>query len=155
MDYNAIPEITGAIKGGFTYKGLDFNVFVMGVTNRTVALPYNYTHPFVQNNNITAFSANPWTPATAATATSPRLTTQDNINNNQATDFYMRDGSYIKLRNIELGYTFGLGKIEAVRLSVTGTNLFTWDKIDDLEAESLSTGYPLSKAVSLGLKVNF
>lgn len=155
MDFSNVPEITGGINGGFSYKGFDFNVFIMGVTNRTVFLPTAYTHPFVGNNNITVFSANPWTPETANMATSPRLTTQDNINNNQNTDFYMRDGSFLKLRDIELGYTFGLGKIEEVRLSLTGNNLFTWDKIDDLEAESLSSGYPLSKTVSVGLKVNF
>lgn len=155
FDFSKVPEITAAINGGFSYKGFDFNVFLMGVANRTVTLPTAYTHPFVGNNNITVFSANAWTPETAAMATSPRLTTQDNSNNDQETDFYMRNGSFIKLRNLELGYTFRVGKIEEVRLSVAGNNLCTWDKIDDLEAESLSSGYPLSKTVSFGLKVKF
>jgi hypothetical protein len=46
-----------------------------------------------------------------------------------------------------------LKKLDAIRIFVNGTNLFTWDKIDDLEAERLSMGYPLMKAVSFGLKV--
>ena len=155
IGYSNIPEITGGLNVGFNYKGFDFDVFVQGVTNRTVTLPYNYTHPFVENNNITAFSANPWTSETANTATSPRLTTQNNSNNNQNTDFYMRNGSFVKLRSAELGYTFRAGSIDQVRLSISGNNLFTWDKIEGLEAENLSNGYPLSKTVCIGLKVNF
>lgn len=141
---------------GFKFKGFDFDAFVQGVTNRTVVLPTAYTDPFVLgNNNITAFSANAWTEATAATATRPRLTTLYNDNNYHGSDFYMRDGSFIKLRSIELGYTFKLKGSTNFRLFVNGTNLFTWDKIDDLEAERLSNGYLLVKTVSLGLKANF
>jgi TonB-linked SusC/RagA family outer membrane protein len=154
IGYSNVPELTLGFNLGFKYKGFDFDAFVEGVTNRTIGLPYNYTHPLVDNRNITVFSANAWTPETAATATSPRLTTQNNPNNTQSTDFYMRDGSFIKLRSIELGYTFTINKRD-LRVFANGTNLFIWDKIDDLEAESLSMGYPLSKAVALGLKLSF
>ncbi len=155
IDYSNMPEITGGLNLGFAYKGFDFDAFVEGVTNRTVLLPFSYTIPFVNNNNVTAFSSNPWTPETASSATSPRLTTQNNLNNHQNTDFYMRDGSFIKVRSLELGYTTRLGAIEKMRVFVNGTNLFIWDKIDGLEAERLSMGYPLVKAYSLGLKVHF
>lgn len=153
--FTDIPEVTLGLNLGFKYKGFDFDAFFQGVTNRTVVLPNAYTHPFVDNNNITQFSLNAWTPETAQTATSPRLTTQNNGNNSQDSDFYMRDGSFIKLRSVELGYTFSSGKIKDIRVFLNGTNLFTWDQIEDLEAERLSSGYPLVKSVSLGLKVNF
>jgi hypothetical protein len=56
-----------------------------------------------------------------------------------------------------LGYTLPqrgfLRKLDAVRVFVNGTNLFTWDKIEGLEAERLSMGYPLVKAVTFGMKV--
>ncbi|HKM94023.1 MAG TPA: SusC/RagA family TonB-linked outer membrane protein [Prolixibacteraceae bacterium] len=153
--YNNMPEFTFGFNLGFKYKRFDLDAFFQGVTNRTVILPFEYTHPFVNNNNITAFSENAWTPETASTATSPRLSTQLNFNTQVNTDFYARDGSFIKLRSLELGYSTKIGKIENVRIYFNGTNLFTWDKIDDLEAERLSSGYPLMKSLSLGLKVNF
>lgn len=155
IGYSNIPEFTFGFNLGFKFKRFDFDAFFQGVTNRTVTLPFDYTHPFVNNNNITIFSANAWTPETANTATSPRLTTQMNLNNQVASDFWMRDGSFIKLRSIEMGYSTPVGKIEKVRIFINGTNLFTWDKIEDLEAERLSNGYPLVKSISLGLKVNF
>lgn len=155
IDYTNVPELTYGLNLGFKFKGFDFDAFIQGVTNRTVTLPTNYIMPFIGNNNITEFSRNAWTPETALTATAPRLTTQNNDNNYRSSDFYMRNGSFIKLRSVELGYSFGLGSIDHIRAFVNGTNLFVWDKIDDLEAERLSSGYPLAKSVSLGLKVDF
>lgn len=157
---SGIPEWTFGFNLGFKYKGFDFDAFLQGVTNRTVTMPSAYTQPFGNsNNNITPFSLNAWTPATAATATSPRLSTITNLNNTQSSDFWYRDGSFVKLRSIELGYTvpkLGLfKKIETVRFYVNGTNLFTWDKINSLEAENLSMGYPLMKAVSFGVNLVF
>lgn len=162
MNFAKLPEITLGFNIGFKYAGFDFDAYLQGVLNRTVSLlddAYNYTHPIANNNNITIFSINSWTPETAASATTPRLSTQNNENNNKASDFWMRNGSFFKLRSIEAGYTFPqkgvLKKIDAVRVFVNGTNLFTWDKIEDLEAERLSMGYPLMKAVSFGFKMKF
>ncbi|WP_199750510.1 SusC/RagA family TonB-linked outer membrane protein [Gynurincola endophyticus] len=157
MGFAKLPEITLGFNLGFRYKGFDFDAFLQGVMNRTVSLlddAYIYTHPFVNNNNMTVFSQNSWTPQTANTATYPRLSTLSNANNDQQSDFWLRNGNFFKLRSIELGYTFSLIKeLDDVRVFVNGTNLFTWDKIEDLEAERLSMGYPLMRAVTLGLKV--
>lgn len=162
IGYSDIPEITIGFNLGFTYKNFDFDAFLQGAMNRTVTLlgaAYNYTHPFADNNNITEFSKNYWTPATASTATSPRLSTLQNPNNDQAADYWMRNGNFLKLRSLELGYTFHVKKwlkgLEGIRLFASGTNLFTWDKIEDLEAENQSMGYPLTKVVSFGFNVKF
>lgn len=162
IDYAKLPEITIGFNLGFKYKRFDFDAFFQSALNRTVSLlndAYIYTHPFVDNNNITAFSTNSWTPATAQTATMPRLSTLSNANNNQASDFWLRDGSFLKLRSVELGYTLPqtgvLKDLDVVRFYVNGTNLLSFDKIDDLEAERLSMGYPLMKAVSFGLRMKF
>jgi len=160
MGYPRLPEITLGFNLGFKYKSFDFNAYLEGALHRTVSLlddAYAYTHPFVNNNSITPFSANSWTPETANTATSPRLSTLSNANNNQQSDFWLRDGSFFKLRSVELGYTIPkkgyLKKLDAIRIFVNGTNLFIWDHIDNLEAERLSMGYPLMKVVSFGLSV--
>src|SRR5690606_30682768 len=56
--FTDIPELTFGFNLGFKYKGFDFDAFFQGATNRTVVLPQAYTHPFVNNNNITQFSLN-------------------------------------------------------------------------------------------------
>jgi TonB-linked SusC/RagA family outer membrane protein len=160
IGYAKLPEITLGFNLGFKYMGFDFAAYGEGVLHRTVSLlddAYIYTHPFVNNNNITPFSANAWTPQTANTATAPRLSTQSNANNDQQSDFWLRNGNFFKLRSVELGYTLPrvgfLKKLDAIRVFANGTNLIVWDKIDNLEAERLSMGYPLMKVVAFGLKV--
>lgn len=159
MKFSRIPEWTMGVNVGFKFKGFDVDAFFEGVTNRTVIMPSAYTQPFAGGNNITPFSLNAWTPETAFTANSPRLTTQTNLNNTQSSDFWMRDGSFIKLRSLELGYTvpkIGIFKhFDTIRAFANGTNLFVWDKITALEAENLSMGYPLMKSVSVGLNIVF
>lgn len=162
MNYASLPELTLGFNLGFKFKRFDFDAYLQGTLNRTINLLDQaniYTHPFVNNNNITVFSANSWTPETAGTATSPRLSTLNNANNNQSSDYWMRNGSFFKLRSIELGYTLPqtgiLRNMDLVRIYASGTNLFTWDQLDDLEAERLSMGYPLMKTVSFGLRVKF
>lgn len=161
LKYAKLPEITLGFNAGFKYAGFDFEAFVQGVMNRTVSLlddAFDYTHPLANNNNITVFSNNPWTPETAGTATSPRLSTLVNNNNNQQADFWLRNGSFFKLRSVEVGYTLPskkiLKKFEVLRVYVSGNNLLS-TKIDGLEPERLSMGYPLMKTVTAGVKVKF
>lgn len=162
IGYGTVPEITMGLNLGLKYKGFDFSAFVQGVMHRTVSLlstAYAYTHPFVNNNSITNFSANSWTPDNAATATTPRLSTLSNPNNDQPSDFWFRNGKFFKLRSIELGYTFEkngiLKSFDGLRVFVNGTNLFTFNKIDNLEPENLSMGYPLTKVVNFGFNMKF
>jgi TonB-linked SusC/RagA family outer membrane protein len=161
MKFTKLPEVTLGFNVGFKYAGFDFDAFVQGVMNRTVSLlddAFAYTHPLANNNNITAFSNNPWTPETAATATSPRLSTLVNNNNNQQAEFWLRSGNFFKLRSVEVGYTLPaksfLKKFEVFRLYLSGNNLLS-TKIEGLEPERLSMGYPLMKTITLGAKVKF
>src|SRR6185437_15949966 len=141
--YTNVPEITLGLNLSFAYRGFDLSAFAQGVLHRTVDLlstAYNYTHPFVNNNNITAFSANSWTPANASTASTPRLSTLSNPNNDQTSNFWMRNGDFVNLRSLELGYTFPkkgiMQKVGTVRIYANGTNLFVFKKIDGLEPEN-------------------
>lgn len=161
MKFAKLPEITMGLTIGFSYGGFDFDAFVQAVTNRTVSLfsdAFDYTHPLANNNNITVFSDNPWTPETAATATSPRLSTLVNNNNNQQAEFWLRNGSFIKLRSVELGYTLPtkkvLQKFDMMRFYLSGNNLLS-TTIEGLEPERLSMGYPLMKTITVGLKAKF
>ncbi|MFT3822592.1 MAG: SusC/RagA family TonB-linked outer membrane protein [Chitinophagaceae bacterium] len=161
LKFAKLPEITLGFNVGFKYAGFDFDAFLQGVMNRTVSLlddAFDYTHPLANNNNITAFSGNPWTAETANTATSPRLSTLVNNNNNQQADFWLRNGNFFKLRSVEVGYSLPskkiLKKFEVLRIYVSGNNLLS-TKIEGLEPERLSMGYPLMKTITLGFKAKF
>ncbi|GGH64329.1 TonB-linked SusC/RagA family outer membrane protein [Filimonas zeae] len=161
LRFTKLPEMTLGFNIGFKYAGFDFDAFVQGIMNRTVNLldeAFTYTHPLANNNNITAFSSNPWTPETAATATSPRLSTLANNNNEQQADFWLRNGNYFKLRSAELGYTLPakkfLKRFDILRVYISGNNLLS-TKIDGLEPERLSMGYPLMRTITAGIKAKF
>jgi hypothetical protein len=161
MRFAKLPEITMGFNLGCKYAGFDLDVFVQDVTNRTISLiddAFDYTHPLANGNNITLFSDNPWTPDQAQTATSPRLSTLVNNNNNQQADFWLRNGSFFKVRSIELGYTVPqkgfFKRIDALRIYANGNNLIS-SKIERLEPERLSMGYPLMKTITAGIKAKF
>jgi hypothetical protein len=103
-----------------------------------------------------------WTPSTAETANYPRLSTMTNTNNQQVSDFWLRDGSYLRLKSIELGYTGSFSflkkmSVQSIRIFVNAYNPITWDKIDiiDPELPGDNAYYPVCKAYNVGFKFNF
>jgi TonB-linked SusC/RagA family outer membrane protein len=156
------PEILYSFNTGASYKGFNLDLFFQGVANRSVYLNGYMFQPFVNDANISTWAAEGhWTPATHATATFPRLTTQLNDNNYRSSDFWVRKANFIRLRNVELGYTIPksvvskLG-IQSIKVFVSGLNLLSWDDLAlDVDPETLSVGYPVIKTYSAGLSVKF
>ncbi len=153
-----LPNLIAGLNAGLKYKSFDFNLVFQAVTNNTVYLGGNYFQAFQSNGQIAPIALNRWTPETANTADYPRLSSKDNLNNYQFSSFWQRDGSFIKLRSAEIGYTLPTAlttkvKINTARIFVTGTNLFTISKIEYGDPESL-TGYPVTRTLTLGLKIN-
>jgi TonB-linked SusC/RagA family outer membrane protein len=128
---------------GFSYSGFDMNVFFNGSMHRTVSL--------LDNSNIIPFlnggvrptqwvKENYWTPERGNAALFPRLTTESNSNNYRASTLWQRNGSFVRLRSIELGYTLPANLLQRfhmtnVRLFVSGNNLVTWHKITEMEVD--------------------
>ncbi|MFD2582450.1 SusC/RagA family TonB-linked outer membrane protein [Pedobacter vanadiisoli] len=147
---------------GFSYKGFDFSALLQGVQNRYIYVS-GITEWAFQNNGLgQAFEQNlgRWTPATASTATQPRLTIGSNPNNEATSSYWLHDGSYVRLKNVELGYTLPKGltnklKLTSVRLFVNGVNLYTLSAYDKVDPEVFGSGYPLQKVVNAGLNVKF
>lgn len=147
---------------GFSYKGFDFSALLQGVQNRYIYVS-GITEWAFQNNGLgQAFEQNlgRWTPATASTATQPRLTIGSNPNNEATSSYWLHDGSYVRLKNVELGYTLPKGltnklKLASVRLFVNGVNLYTLSAYDKVDPEVFGSGYPLQKVVNAGLNVKF
>ncbi|MFC7524120.1 SusC/RagA family TonB-linked outer membrane protein [Parapedobacter sp. GCM10030251] len=157
--YTPVPEITLGLNPGFSWNAFDLEFFVQAVTNRSVYLSGHYFHAFQNNGKVSAIALDRWTPATAETATYPRLSSVNNLNNFQPSSFWQVDGSFIKLRSVELGYTIRKDvlqrwSMENLRVFANGTNLFSVDRVKHTDPETL-TGYPAMRTLSLGLKVQF
>lgn len=159
---HSYPEINFSFNAGVEYKGFNLELFFQGMANRTIYMEGYLFQPFANGANITDwYMENRWTPERHAVATAPRLTTEPNPNNYRASDFWFRSGSFLRLRNVELGYTFPkhmLRKLhmQNLRIFVSGLNLLSWDNLDaNIDPETLSIGYPVLKTYTTGLSVNF
>ena len=153
----SLPKIIGGLHTGLKFKGFDLDLVFQGVTGNTVSLTGNYFQAFQSNGQVAPIALNRWTPATAATADYPRLSSKDNLNNYQFSTFWQRGGSFLKLRSAEIGYTLPVELTTKVRISVArlflnGTNLFSLDHVPYGDPESL-TGYPVTRTVTVGLKI--
>jgi len=160
-DNRIVPEIYYSGTIGAEYKGIGFNAVFQGVGNYSTYLGASSVFvPLVGNNNISTYTANSWTPATKETATLPRLTTLSNDNNYRSNNLWITSASFLKLRSVEVYYNIpeaAISKIGLKKLKVyaRGTDLFSVDKIDYLDPESVWNGYPKLSSVNFGLQLGF
>lgn len=98
-----------------------------------------------------------WTPENADRATMPRLTTLANQNNYRSSSLWYTDGSFIKLRNLVLSYTFPkkMIKFADMKVYLQGTNLFSIDSLGFADPEQLGANYPATRAFWAGIKFSF
>lgn len=159
-----VPPYTFGISAGLSYKGFDLSVLFQGAAGSNLA-----ANTMLQIGNVngtpTEIHLQRWTPETASTAVMPRLGGPNWDNSS----FWLRDASYLRFKNFELGYTLRsafLGKagIKAFRIFGNGQNLFTWYKLKiyDVDPESQNdntvaaySNYPQMKVVNLGLRATF
>jgi len=151
-----IPEWTLGFSTGLKYKGFDLNLIFQGVTGFNQYLGGNRFHAFQNNGLVTEIALDRWTPQNPG-ASYPRLSADNNQNNYRFSSFWQRDGSFIKLRVAEIGYTFSEKVLTRVRMKefrffLNGTNLFTLDRIKEGNAEALN-GYPQIRTLSAGLRL--
>lgn len=151
------PNVTLGLHTGFRYKGFDLDAVFQAVSGNTTYLSGSNFYAFQGNGQIAPIALNRYTPATAATADYPRLSANNNLNNYQFSSFWQRNGSFIKMRSLEIGYTVSQRlsqkvKLNTARIFLTGTNLFSIDHIPYGDPESLS-GYPVTRIITLGAKI--
>ncbi len=162
IGHPAIPEILYGFTPGITFKGFDLTILFQGATSRDFYLSGQAVWPFVNAASAVISTLDYWTP-TNQNATSPRVTTQPTQNNTQTSSWWIRNGSYLRLKTGELGYTLSPSvmsriKIQSLRFYVSGQNLLTWSAIKNFDPEvNVSTGqyYPQQRVVSVGLNVTF
>lgn len=161
IGYGWLPEVNYSFTLGAEYKGVGFSAILQGVTNVLVNLSTpGIFWPLYNNNNISTFSNDRWTPATASTATLPRLTPEVNNNNYRTSTVWQRDASFLKLRTLEVYYHLPSLIVEKIKLKrakvfFRGTNLFSIDNIEMMDPEALGSDYPTLKSFNVGLSVGF
>jgi TonB-linked SusC/RagA family outer membrane protein len=157
------PLVFFGLSLGAEYKGFDFSALIQGVANRDVYVGGSSIWAFQNNGFGQAYenNLNRWTPATAATATYPRLNIGSNGNNHAQSSFWLRNGDYVRLKQIELGYSVPQKwltriKLDNIRLFARGYNLFTVQskELDDRDPEVISAfSYPMQRLLNFGLNI--
>jgi len=157
-----IPELSAGLTAGLKFKGFDLEAFFQGVSGRTIYLSGYYFQAFQNNGKVSPIALGRWTQSTASTATYPRLSASNNLNNYQSSSFWQRNGDFIKLRNLELGYCLPDELIhrinlEMVRFFINGTNLLSIDHLNDygIDPEASIVSYPNTRIYSLGIRLQF
>ena len=159
---NTKPQVFFGLTFGINVKGFDLSALAQGATNRVVNFSGNSFYEF-QNTGLGqayAHHLNRWTPSTAQNATYPRLSLGNNINNQVASTYWLKSGNYIRIKNIELGYTLppqiiSKVKLSALRVFVSGTNLFTIasEELNGVDPEVYMGNYPLQKLATIGVNI--
>lgn len=158
---STIPRFYFGFNLNLQYKRVKINADFQGLTGYTVSLLDSPLYkPLVANGNISETFLEKetyWKPERKEKATMPRLTTMENLNNYRPSSLWYRDGSFLKLRNLLLSYTFPIiqASLTNVELFVQGTNLFSLDNIKFTDPEQLGIAYPATRSYWAGLKFNF
>lgn len=150
-----IPEIVYGFGPSMQYKNWDFSFFFQGVAKTSLVM--SGFHPFgtQYNRNVMEFiTKNYWSQNNQnPNAAYPRLTKYDNNNNTQGSSHWLRDASFLKLKNLEIGYSF-----KGARIYVSGANLLTFSKFDLWDPEmggDKAMKYPTQRTFNIGIQMTF
>lgn len=164
------PDFTYGLNFGINYKNFDFSMFLQGVQGNEIFnfMIFETMNPGKTTNKYAAI-LNSWN-GKGTSNTIPVLNAKDKNDNFRISDRYIEDGSYLRLRNIQLGYSVpqeAIGKIglSNLRMYLSAQNLFTFTKYSGLEPEigrfdSLSSGidtgvFPHARTVMIGTQITF
>lgn len=163
MDYGyAVPALNYGINIGMEYKGFGINASFQGAAGQTKSLldVDGVWGALSDNRNLSKEYLNNCFDTAGAKALYPRLSTTRVANNTQNSTIWYRDINWFKLRDCEIYYKLPASfvnriKLSSVKIFVQGQNLLSFDNIPAMDAENLNTGYPVMKAVNIGLSVIF
>lgn len=181
IGYPTIPEIVYGFGFSTRYKSVDFSAFMQGSARSSFWIDVNATSPFVnyrsdqevrdgflagktlENQLLKVYADSHWSEENRDLyAVWPRLSATYNSNSNQPSTWFMRSGAFLRLKSVELGYTFPktlIRRIGADRFRVYGsaTNLLTLSgfKYWDVEMAGNGLGYPIQRVFNLGVQLDF
>ncbi len=154
----AVPLIIYGFSPGISYKSFSLDLLFQGAAKTNFYFDRELAWPFW--NNMSAYRDNfdYWRPDNL-NALHPRLTTGPTANNTQVSSFWLRDASYLRVKNATLSYELPFAisqklKMQRLRIYASAQNLITWTKLINYDPEiSDRRAYPQQRVVSLGLNV--
>lgn len=158
------PEIIYGFGTSVGYRGFDLSVFFQGLANESFWIDPVKTSPFQdQTQLLKAYAESHWSEDNQNMyALWPRLSSNLVNNNIQSSTWFMRDGTFLRLKQAEIGYTIpGKWKerihLNNFRIYLSGTNLLMFSKFKlwDVEMGGNGLGYPLQKVFNLGINLSF
>jgi len=177
IGFPTTPEITYGFGLSAKYKGFDASAFMQGTARRSFWIDVRQSSPFVayrydnnelsgyilQNQLLKVIADNHWSEESRNIyALWPRLSSTVNENNSQRSTWFMRDGSFLRVKQVEFGYTLPIrftrrAHVENLRLYANGTNLFTFSKFKlwDIEMAGNGLAYPIQKVYNFGVQLGF
>ena len=167
LGYPDNPEITWSVNAQLHWKGLDFSMLWVGANNTSRMLNGYYRDQFGSTNTsaLTQWVAdNSWTEDNRD-AILPRISFTNRGNNNLDSRAWIIDSKYVRLKNVEIGYTFNkptwMPLFNFVRFYASGQNLLTFANFKGNDPEAPGQGldfgvrYPMTRVFNFGLQVNF
>jgi TonB-linked SusC/RagA family outer membrane protein len=163
---NAMPDFTYGINLNLTYKNFDLLIFGQGVGGVELFNGYKHTayNAGLQGYNLDRRVLEAWRPDNPG-ASIPVLSTQDpNANYGTASDWYLESGDYFRIKNVSLGYTFGLDRMKLgsqMRVYGSAENLATFTKYSGMDPEVGSGAvidngvFPSPRTFTVGFNMNF
>lgn len=163
MNYGTtVPALNYGFNLGFEYKGFGANAYFQGAVGQIKNLMYvdGVWGALSDNRNLSVEYYSNCFDIAGANALYPRLSTAKVANNEQPSTIWFRNVSWLKLRDCEVYYKLPKALLNKIKISeakvfVQGQNLLSIGNISAMDAENLNTGYPVLKAVNLGLSVVF
>ena len=167
LGYTDNPEITWSINASLNWKGLDFSMLWVGADNTSRTLNGYFRDQFGSTNTsalVQWIADNSWTVDNPG-ASLPRISFTNRVHNNRDSRAWIIDSKYVRLKNMELGYTINKPKflplLNYVRFYASGQNLLTFADFKGNDPEAPGQGldygvrYPMTRVYNFGVQVNF
>lgn len=155
------PLISGGLNLGFAWKGFDLSMFFNGMVRKVWNSSKYYTdffHLWLGNHGDNLLNA--WNPDTNYDSDVPALSLQDLNNEGRGSTYFIEDGSFLKLKNLQIGYTLPENVAEKLRMTsarvyLQAQNVFTLTRYTGVDPEVLGYSYPLPRTFTLGINFGF
>ena len=167
LGFTENPEITYSLNTSFHWKGLDFSMLWTGADHVSRTLNGYFRDQFGSTNTsaLTQWVAdNSWT-TDNPNAILPRISFTNRVHNNHDSQAWMINSRYVRLKNVEIGYTIKQPKnmqfFNYIRFYLSGQNLLTFSRFDGNDPEAPGTGldfgvrYPMTRVFNIGAQLNF
>ena len=167
LGYTDIPEYTFSLNSGIQWKGFSFSMLWTAADHVNRQLNGYFRDQFGSTNTSALaqwVADNSWTEDNP-NAILPRISFTNRVHNNHDSRAWLVDSKYLRLKNVEIAYTFNKPKalpfFNYIRLFVSGQNLLTFSTFDGNDPEAPGSGldfgvrYPMTRVVNMGAQVNF